>query len=125
MLSETTFDANTTSFADVQPNSGQVHVYNKLDDKFIFLQNIKPTQNIPEGFDFGSAMAISKLNVYVGASLLDGSASTSGRFFMYQKLIDSLGWETVATQPDLVDVNKVKKAFCTTLLLTYSLHNCL
>lgn len=31
--------------------------------------------------------------------------------FMYQKLIDSLGWETVATQPDLVDVNKVKKAF--------------
>ena len=111
VLSETTFDANTTSFADVQPNSGQVHVYNKLDDKFIFLQNIKPTQNIPEGSDFGSAMAISKLNVYVGASLLDGSASTSGRFFMYQKLIDSLGWETVATQPDLVDVNKVKKAF--------------
>ena len=111
VLSETTFDANTTSFADVQTNSGQVHVYNKLDDKFIFLQNIKPTVAIAQGSDFGSAIAIAKLNVYVGASLLDGSASTSGRFFMYQKLIDSLGWETVATQPDLVDVNKVTKAF--------------
>lgn len=111
LLKATTFDVNTTSFIDTQPDSGQVHVFNKLNNKFIFAQNIKPSQSIPLGSDFGSGIALSGVNVYVGAALLDGNAVDSGRFFMYDKIIDSLGWETIASQPDLVDVKKIEKAF--------------
>ena len=111
VLSETTFDAGTTSFVDVQNDSGQVHVFNKINLKFIAVQNIRPSQTLPSGADYGSAIAFSKLNAYIGASGLDGSLSGSGRFFIFKKITDSLGWETIATQPSLVDVNKIEKAF--------------
>ena len=111
VLSATTFDANTTAFIDVQNDSGQVHVYNKLNTKFVAVQNIRPTQTLPIGSDYGSAIAFSKLNAYIGAQGLTGSATDSGRFFIFKKTTDSLGWETVATQPNLVDVDKIEKAF--------------
>ena len=111
ILSETTFDRNTTAFSDIQQDSGQVYVYNKLDTQFKYVQNLPPSRSLQVGADYGGSLAISQLSIYVGSPRLDTSFFNSGRVFVFEKPTSDLGWKTAYEQPNLVDQTKINNSF--------------
>ena len=110
-LSGTTFDRSTTRFIDLQLDSGQVHVYNKLDTQFKYVQNLPTSVNLQTGANYGGALALSQLSAYIGAPKLDTTLSNSGRLFVFEKPTSDLGWKTAYTQPDLVRSANITNSF--------------
>lgn len=108
LLSETTFDSNTTKFTDRNINSGEVTVYNKLDTEYEFVNNLTLPQAMTNS-QFGAGMAQSKLSLYIGAPTLDTTVIDAGKVFTYEKQTDALGWNKIYEQPDVVDRKKIQK----------------
>ena len=111
VLSETTFDNSSTRFIDVQADSGQVHVYNKLDRKFKYVQNLRTSDSLNVNAKYGNSLYVSQLSAYVGASNLDTTLENSGKLFMFNKSTSDLGWTTAYTQPDLVRPYNINNSF--------------
>ena len=60
---------------------------------------------------FGQATAFATQNLYVGAPLNDRVASNRGSVYQFRKNANDKSWVTLATQPNVVDVNKIQKSF--------------
>ena len=110
--SETTFDGNATRFSSTNFSTGAVFGFYKLNTKYIFESILQP-QSLTNNSQFGSAMAMYDTSLYVGAPKQDVLSYTrAGYLYVFDKTSDSASeWENIETQPNLVDVGKIKKIF--------------
>jgi hypothetical protein len=106
----TTFDQNTTRFIAPIADSGAVYVYNNLGDYFVPAEELNDAAII-EGSRYGYSVAATNKFVLVGAPWeVDASASDDSTFFKFDKIDETTNsFKLLQSQPDLVDVNKVKR----------------
>ena len=106
----TTFDQNTTRFIAPIADSGAVYVYNNLGDYFVPAEELNDAAII-EGSRYGYSVAATNKFVLVGAPWeVDASAPDDSTFFKFDKIDETTNsFKLLQSQPDLVDVNKVKR----------------
>ncbi len=109
-LTGTTFDKSTTKFADTTMDTGTVSIYNKYDTNFVFDQTLL-LPGLASGDQFGQSTAFATQNLYVGAPLNDAVASNRGSVYQFRKNANDKSWVTLATQPNVIDVEKIQKSF--------------
>ena len=117
VTAETTFDNNSTQFSDTNFKTGAVFTFYKLNTKFIFESILQP-ETLANSAEFGKALDMYSTTIYVGApgqtvtTTRDSTLTNSGYLYVFDKPSSSLSeWENIESQPDLVDVNKIKKIF--------------
>ena len=111
VLAETTFDFGTTKFVDPELEAGTVRVYALYDNNFALDQQLFSSE-IDQGDKFGTGVAVNDIQVLVGAPFDDTKGTNSGLMLEYSKGSSSAkGWETISTQEDLVDPNKIKQNY--------------
>ena len=111
-LSGTTFDKEATNFKDTVNDTGSVQVFTKYDKSYNFDQSLLlEGQLISNSDKFGSAISIGGSSIYVGAPASNLNSSLGGYVFDFEKATSDKIWQTVSTQPLLVDLNNVKKLF--------------
>jgi FG-GAP repeat len=105
----TTFDGNSTKFYDKTLYSGTVYVYNRLSNDFIYGDKLDSDQKLSANDNFGYSIAVSNNNISVGSP---------GRFIgkyqygtVFNFTYDYPSWEVIATESNVVDISKFKKAF--------------
>ena len=109
-LTGTTFDKSATQFVSVVEDTGTVSVYSKYNVSFVYDQTL--TLAGPSlGDAFGQSTTFAGTKLYVGAPYNDAVADNRGSVYQFIKAYDDKPWRTIVTQPNLVDVNKVKKVF--------------
>ncbi len=111
-LAGTTFDNQATAFKDIIADTGSVQVFSKYDQSFIFDQTLALGGSLLSDSDlFGNGLAISGNFIYVGAPSSDVTATNGGAVYKFEKATDDKIWNTVSTQPNLIDIKNVKKLF--------------
>jgi len=106
----TTFDNNLTQFTNINKDSGQVFVYQRIDEFLLYAEKFA-YQN-PEVERFGEFILANENHVYVSMPELSVTDDNLiGTVIDFKRNRDRLPW-TIATQPSLqVDLNKFKGVF--------------
>ena len=100
-------DAGTTKFYTRVEKTGNVYVFNKLHNRFVFAEELPP-YNPLEGANHGYSLQIDKDNtIYVGAPAIDNQAINSV-FYQYNST-STYSWEVFRHQEALVDINTVQR----------------
>ena len=103
LLTETTFDFDTTRFIDPQAESGTARVYGMYGNYFALDQQLE-SKTVDAGDKFGTGIAVSNTGVFVGAPFDDTKAVNSGLMAEYNKGTSTVkGWEVISEQEDLID----------------------
>ena len=116
----TTVDNGTCRFGDIVRGSGSVYVFNRLNDKFIYSEelfdnnvvNVDPATGKPAiNSQYGESVAINNGTVLVGAPNKKVSDAPTGSVYLFVKNDTNINtWNAYRTQDDLVDLTKVKRA---------------
>lgn len=106
----TSFDNRSTRFSTVKSDVGQVFVFSKFNNNYVQEQSLI-ISDLDAGSQFGTSMSMSGKEIFVSAPLQDVTYVNSGQIYSFYKSIDSTGYEVVASQPSLVDVQKINKSF--------------
>ena len=109
LTTSTTFDLSTTTFYDRVPYTGSVYVFNGFDQSFIYADKLRPSADLQSDDSFGFAISVTDDCLAVGTpnKLLDSVKNGTVFIFGYS----TLSWNTTASQNELVDISKFKKAF--------------
>lgn len=105
----TTFDDDTTRFYDRIPYTGAVYIFNGYDQSFIYADKLRPSADLISDDSFGFSIAVSNDCIAVGTPnrLIDNEKLGTVFIFDYQ----TLSWNTIAAQNELVDITRFKKSF--------------
>ena len=115
----TYFDARATSFNDIRKQSGAVWLYQYLPTstssvdnpgQFIAAQRLV-NQMVDELDEYGTAIAISKKRIFVGAPSDDTIGENSGLVFSFENDLLKKIWNTVRDEEPKVDINLVNRVF--------------
>jgi len=109
-IGETTFDNSSTKFYDNILDGGTVYLYNKVGDKFIQADELNDV-NIISGSKYGSCLAVTNNNVFVGAPASDLVSNVDkSKFYIFNKIdTTSQSWKLLRTQEDTVDVSGINR----------------
>lgn len=114
---QTTFDALSTSFSSTNLETGAVYVYDKIDTKFVFENQIS-VPDLSTGDQFGKSIVSYDNQLFVGApnqtstTNLDSSVIKGGSVYKLEKTSEGTGgWQAISSQPTLVDVDRLSKMF--------------
>lgn len=105
----TTFDNNATRFYDRVPYTGAVHIFNGFDRNFIYADKLRPSADLMSNDNFGAAVSVSNDCVSVGTPNRIINNTQLGTVFVFD--YQTLSWNTIASQNELVDITKFKKSF--------------
>ena len=105
----TTFDGDTTKFYDRIPYTGAVYVFNGFDHDFIYADKLQPSSDLASDDNFGFAISVTDDCLAVGTPNRMVGANKLGTVFIFD--YSNLSWNTIASQNELVDISKFKKAF--------------
>ena len=117
---DTVFDGGATSFSDFVVNSGDVFIFERLKNKFVYscelfdktVLNILGNELDYSGTGYGKSVAINNNYIFVGApytaSLTDDNIGT---VYEFDKLNPSDNcWSLLRQQDDLVDITKPRRS---------------
>jgi len=105
----TLFDGGGSRFLAEKYFTGSVHVYQKINAGHIEADSLYAS-GLDANDGFGSALAITEHNIYVGSPFDDTSTvSNSGRVVHFTKTDDL--YKVDEKEQDLVDVERINKAF--------------
>ena len=122
---ETTFDFNSTEFAD-PIKSGAVWMLSLLEDsrntitnpgKFAYIQQLKPSNiyvpglTFVENMKFGSAIDLQNGRLFVGSKAADVVETDSGLVVQYNNPDLLYGWDLYRSENSRVDINSILKAY--------------
>tara|TARA_B100000674_G_scaffold371678_1_gene314085 strand:+ start:3259 stop:17640 length:14382 start_codon:yes stop_codon:yes gene_type:complete len=111
LLTETTFDFDTTRFIDPQSESGTARVYGMYGNYFALDQQLE-SNTIDAGDKFGTGLSVSNAGVFVGAPFDDTQAINSGLMAEYNKGSSTTkGWEIISQQEDLVNPYAIQQNY--------------
>jgi len=117
LAKQTTFDALSTTFSSTDLNTGAVYVYDKIENKFVFENQIS-VADLSTGDEFGKSIVTYQNQMFIGAPGQNSSTnfdSTVVKGGTVYKLIKSSagtsGWQVKSSQPNLVNTDKLSKMF--------------
>lgn len=121
-VSDTTFDAKSTTFTD-KVKSGAVWMFNYLPDArenishpgtFTFIEQLTPNKlnlNLVSGVGFGSAIDIRNYEMLVGASTDSQVEYQSGTVYKFVDTDRLGGWDAIRVQEPTVDLDSITKNY--------------
>jgi len=103
----TTFDSETCNIISLSKNSGNVFVFERINELFVAAEEL-PSRLLINDTEYGETVVIN------GSTILAGAPGSSGAVLTFSKINDTLSsWELYRSKEDLVDISKIKK--CTTV----------
>ena len=124
----TTFDSKTTYFTADEPGSGSVYLYERLDQRYVYAEELSNTEiETTEGTDYGTSLAIDDGVVIVGApAITSGGISKIYQFNQIDKSFN--GWRQLHVQDDLIVLDNLREIKLVdtvndTVLNYYDLHD--
>lgn len=106
---ETTFDARVTQFKNIKIDSGQIDIFDRYADLWIYSETLSnPSSN---GAGYGTGFATAGNYIVVGAPYELDQGFTSGKVYEYRKQPNALSWKKIHTEISKPDLTKIKKAF--------------
>jgi hypothetical protein len=108
-VNATTFDAEATAFYDRVAYTGAAYTYDNLDRNYIYGNKLTPVDQLVTNDNFGSAISVVKDSIVVGAPQRQNGAFIPGIVYTFD--FNSQSWLEIASQGEVVDVSKFKKAF--------------
>ena len=124
----TTFDSNTTIFDDNltkitsrRTNSGQVDIYDRYANNWVFSESL-PTNNYD--YDrYGTSVVVGANHIFVSAPGALDRTVRAGLVYEYSKIENRYSWSILHKEINKLDLTKIKSAFLynktTNKLLTY------
>jgi hypothetical protein len=102
----TTIDADTTKFVDHILNSGVTYIFENINDKYGYSQELE-TQLL-SGDMFGAAVDVTRGIIAVGAP---GTSSNAGAVYVFGNPDQSVSWNLTRQQQPKVDVDSISRTF--------------
>jgi hypothetical protein len=106
---ETSFDNSFTKFVDFNKNTGVVHLYEKVGNKFVYGETVDFEDSSVRYF--GRNIKIKNNQLYVGLPDLQYSGLKEGILINFYKKPGASLWNVLRESKSTVDVNKIKKIF--------------
>jgi hypothetical protein len=117
----TTFDDKLTSFSTLHKNSGQVDIYDRYANNWVFSESLPTTNHDYELY--GASVVVGANHVFVGAPNALDRTTRAGLVYEYSKMEDRYSWSILHKEINKLDLTKIKSAFLynkkTNKLLTY------
>ena len=103
-------DSGTTEFFTQIERTGTVYIYNRLHNRFVLSEELKP-RTIYQGIDHGYVVKISSDNtIFVSAPAIHNQ-TTDSFFYQYNSTsTTAFSWEAYRTQENLVDIDTIQRA---------------
>ena len=104
----TTFDSNTTKFYSTVKNSGAVFTFVKINEKFVFADNLYDDR-VQSNQVYGRSVFASDNGILVGAPGQSYDGNQSGSVYFFDKKSNSLSsWQISRQQDQLVDLSTLR-----------------
>jgi hypothetical protein len=118
----TTFDGGTTRFANVEPDTGRIAVFQKIGESFIFGEDVNYRRNTK--FNDISNFKLVDNHIYIGFPKLNpvtqdpifegtyiGNDSSVGMFADLRADANSNSWSTITQESGKIDISKIQRCF--------------
>jgi hypothetical protein len=117
----TTFDDDSTQFLISKPDTGRIDIYDRYQNNWIYGETL--TTDADKKSSYSQGFAVGNNRVIVGSPYQTDQGIVSGKVYDYTKSNNSYSWVKVYSQGDVVNLEKIKRAFLyntkTNQLLTY------
>lgn len=107
---ETIFDNNSVKFIDKYVNIGNISIYDRYNNKFIYGETLESV--ILSNINYGKQIAVGRNCILVSADKeSDNNKNSSGIVYSYVKPVNTYSWSVIDQQEYKIDISTIKKAF--------------
>ena len=107
----TTFDNNSLTIRDKHIDSGRLDIYERVNNTFIFANELPTQDNISELDLFGYSLSAASGHILVGAPNDSGNFNKQGSVYAYSKASTQSSWSVLYEEKLRPNTAKIKKAY--------------